>query len=39
MGIFDWLLGSKKKTLKMASDAVDFVKMGLLFYLLIDNGK
>ncbi|MDP8246523.1 MAG: hypothetical protein P9M00_00125 [Candidatus Tritonobacter lacicola] len=34
MGIFDRLLGSKKKTLKMASDAVNFVKVGLLFYLL-----
>ena len=34
MGIFNRLLGSKKKTLKMASDAVDFVKVGLLFYLL-----
>jgi hypothetical protein len=34
MGIFDSLFGRKKKTLKMAIDAVDFVKIGLLCYLL-----
>jgi hypothetical protein len=34
MGIFDSLFGRKKKTLKMAIDAVDFVKIGLLYYLL-----
>ncbi len=34
MGIFSSLFGNKKKTLKMASDAVDFVKIGLSIYLL-----
>ena len=34
MGIFSSLFGNKKETLKMASEAVDFVKIGLLFYLL-----
>ncbi|MCK5012912.1 MAG: hypothetical protein KAS66_03765 [Candidatus Omnitrophica bacterium] len=34
MGIFGLLFGNKKKTFQMASDAVDSVKMGLLFYLL-----
>ncbi len=34
MGIFSSLFGNKKKALIMASDAVDFVKIGLLFYLL-----
>ena len=34
MGILDILFGRKKKTLKMAQDAVDFVKIGLLYYLL-----
>jgi len=34
MGIFDSLFGRKKKTLKMALDAIDFVKIGLLYFLL-----
>jgi len=34
MGIFSALFGNKKKILKMASRAVDFVKIGLSLYLL-----
>ena len=39
MGIFSSLFGNKKKTLKMASDSVGFVKIGLLFYLLPECKK
>ena len=34
MGIINFLFGAKKKTLKMASESVDFVKIGLSLYLL-----